>query len=151
MTTAAIRWLPALLSLVVGVSCADLATPSQPIGVERGEVTTTSGVKYEDRFLGTGPSAVAGDEVMFEYTLWLENGTKVDSTSDRGYPVKVVLGKAPIKGWNDGLPGIQTQGERRIIVPPELGYGAAGLPGLIPPNATLIFHVHVLAITHSEP
>jgi len=150
MKSAAIRMLPVLAAVVLGCSCADLSTPSKPIGVQRGEVTTTSGVKYEDTFLGSGPAAVSGDEVMFEYTVWLENGTKVDSTSDRGYPVKVILGKASLKGWNDGLLGVQAQGERRIIVPPELAYGAEGLPGMIPPNSTLTFQVHVLAITHPK-
>jgi hypothetical protein len=138
--------IPAFVCLALASSCTDLGVPSKPDTIDRGEVTTTSGVKYRDTFLGTGPAAVIGDEVMFEYTLWLENGTKVDSTADRGYPVTVVLGQAPLKGWNDGLIGVQPQGERHIIVPPELAYGAQGLPGMIPPDATLVFDVHVLKV-----
>lgn len=151
MSTAFVRTAAVLLCLDLVVSCADLTGPMTPNTVERGEVTTTSGVKYEDTFLGNGPAAVFGDKVIFEYTLWLEDGARIDSTADRGYPVEVVLGSAALKGWNDGLLGIQTQGDRRITVPPELAYGAQGLPGLIPPNATLIFEVHVLAVGNPKP
>jgi len=144
----ALRWL-ALAALALAAACGDIpVSPKDSVG--RGEVTTTSGVKYTDTFLGSGPAAVVGDEVMFEYTLWLEDGQRIDSTADRGYPVKVILGQAPLKGWNDGLLGIQLQGERRIVIPPALGYGAQGLPGMIPPNATLVFDVHVLRISHPQ-
>jgi FKBP-type peptidyl-prolyl cis-trans isomerase len=131
-------------------ACANLSVPADPNSVARGEVTTTSGVKYEDTFLGSGPAAVSGDEVLFDYTLWLQDGTRVDATTDRGSPVRVVLGSAPLKGWNDGLLGIQAQGERRVTVPPELGYGAEGVPGMIPPNSALIFEVHAIQVTHPK-
>jgi peptidylprolyl isomerase len=136
------------VAAVLCCACANLSVPAEPNGVDRGEVTTTSGVKYEDTFLGQGPAAMNGDEVLFDYTLWLEDGTRVDSTSDRGAPVKVVIGSAPIKGWNDGLLGIQAQGERRITVPSELGYGAEGVPGMIPPNSVLFFAVHAIEVRH---
>ena len=142
-----IRTMFVVCAVALASACAGLGS-SSPDTVERGEVTTTSGVKYVDGFLGSGPAAVIGDEVMFEYTVWLASGERVDSTADRGYPVNVVLGQAPLKGWNDGLLGIQLQGERRITIPPELAYGVHGLPGMIPPNATLVFDVHVLKITH---
>jgi FKBP-type peptidyl-prolyl cis-trans isomerase len=141
-----IRSLFAVCTVAVASGCSGLGS-STPATVERSEVSTTSGVKYVDTFVGSGPAAVIGDEVMFEYTLWLEDGKRVDSTADRGYPVRVVLGQAPLKGWNDGLLGIQLQGQRRITIPPELAYGAQGLPGMIPPNATLVFDVHVLQVS----
>ena len=137
-----------LLGLALGGSCA--SAPPTPAELARGEVTTTSGVKFEDTFLGSGPAAVAGDEVVFDYTAWLENGTRVDATEDRGAPVRVIVGSAPLKGWNDGLLGIQPQGNRRIIVPPELAYGAQGVPGLVPPNSTLIFDVHAIDVTRPQ-
>jgi len=140
-----IRSLFAACAVVLASACSGLGS-SAPDTVERGEVTTTSGVKYVATFLGSGPAAVIGDEVMFEYTLWLQDSKRIDSTADRGYPVRVVLGQAPLKGWNDGLLGIQMQGQRRITIPPELAYGAQGLPGMIPPNATLVFDVHVLQV-----
>ena len=142
-----IRPVFAVCVIALASACTELVSP-KPDTIERGEVTTTSGVKYVDTFLGNGPAAVIGDEVMFEYTLWLASGERIDSTADRGYPVKVVLGQAPLKGWNDGLLGIQLQGERHITIPPELAYGAHGLPGMIPPNATLVFDVHVLQVAH---
>ena len=150
MRSALVRTTLVLIFLALGGSCADLPISSTPKHVDRGEVTTTSGVRYEDTFLGIGPAATVGDEVMFEYTVWLESGVRVDSTADRGYPVKVVLGSAQLKGWNDGLLGIQTQGDRRLIVPPELAYGAEGLPGMIPPNSVLIFEVHALAVARPK-
>jgi FKBP-type peptidyl-prolyl cis-trans isomerase len=150
MRAAIVRAAALVLGLALGSACAGFNGASKPLGLERGEVTTTSGVKYEDTFLGTGPTAVVGDEVLFEYTCWLEDGTRVDSTADRGSAVRVVLGSAALKGWNDGLLGIQAQGERRIVIPPELAYGAEGLPGLIPPNSTLIFEVHVAQISHPK-
>ncbi len=140
----------AAVAAVLCGACADLSVPAEPNAVARGEVTTTSGVKYEDTFLGRGPAAVNGDEVLFDYTLWLEDGTRVDATTDRGAPVKVVIGSAPLKGWNDGLLGIQAQGERRITVPAELGYGAEGVPGMIPPNSALFFAVHAIQVTHPK-
>jgi FKBP-type peptidyl-prolyl cis-trans isomerase len=144
------RTLALLACAVLIVACTTPGPPADTLVTERGEITTTSGVKYEDTFIGIGPAAGIGDQVMFEYTLWLENGTRVDSTADRGYPVKAVLGEAQLKGWNDGLLGVQMQGERRITVPPELAYGAQGLPGMIPPNATLIFDVHVIEVTRPK-
>jgi FKBP-type peptidyl-prolyl cis-trans isomerase FkpA len=112
----------------------------------RSEVTTNSGVKFQDIRIGTGPAAAVGDEVTFEYTAWLESGEQIDSTDDRGTPAKAVIGSARLKGWNDGLLGIQAQGRRRLVLPPDQAYGAQGVTGLVPPNATLVFDVRALQI-----
>ena len=112
----------------------------------KSEVTTSSGVKFQDLHVGTGPAAAAGDEVTFEYTAWLESGEQIDSTEERGTPAKAVIGSARLRGWNDGLLGIQAQGRRRIVLPPDQAYGAQGVPGLVPPNSTLVFDVLALQI-----
>lgn len=128
-------------------SCAHIGLQRRPVAVHRGEISTTSGLRYEDLFHGEGPAARAGDEVTFEYTVWLEDGTRVDSTLDRGVAITVELGKAPLAAWNEGLVGIQPQGRRRLVVPPHLAYGSKGVEGMIPPDATLLIEVLVLEVT----
>ena len=107
-----------------------------------------------DHKIGTGATAVAGKDVFVHYTGWLfdeaapENkGRKFDSSRDRGQPFSFPLGAGHvIKGWDQGVVGMQVGGQRTLIIPPELGYGARGAGGVIPPNATLVFDVELLDV-----
>jgi len=110
-------------------------------------ITTASGLKYEDLTVGSGAEAIAGKTVSVHYTGWLENGTKFDSSLDRGEPFMFQLGAGEvIAGWDEGVAGMKVGGKRRLVIPSDLGYGARGAGGVIPPNATLIFEVELLAI-----
>jgi peptidylprolyl isomerase len=129
-------------------SCAQLGLQSRPVPVHRETVSTTSGMKIDELFVGQGPVARTGDLVTFEYTVWLEDGTQVDSTSDRGVPMTVTLGSAPLKAWDEGLVGIQPKGRRRLLVPPALAYGESGVPGRVPPNASLRIEILALSVAH---
>jgi peptidylprolyl isomerase len=112
-----------------------------------GEVTTPSGLKYIDEVVGTGDSPRAGQNVTVHYTGTLENGTKFDSSVDRGQPFPFRIGTGSvIKGWDEGVMTMKVGGKRRLIIPAKLGYGAAGSPPTIPPNATLIFEVELLSV-----
>ncbi len=103
-------------------------------------------LKIEDLVVGTGAAAKKGDTVSVQYTGWLENGTKFDS-SVGGAPIEFVLGAGKvIAGWEQGLVGMKVGGKRRLTIPPSLGYGASGAGDTIPPNATLIFEVELVAI-----
>src|SRR6185312_8767510 len=105
-------------------------------------VTTDSGLKYEDVTVGEGAEAVAGKTVSVHYTGWLTDGQKFDSSKDRNDPFAFVLGGGMvIKGWDEGVQGMKVGGVRRLTIPPQLGYGARGAGGVIPPNATLVFEV----------
>ena len=114
--------------------------------VDHPELTTPKGVVYQDLILGLGAMAIDGREITIEYTVRLENGAQVDSTRNRGRPVSFQLGRAPVVGWNEGLEGMREGGRRRLIVPPWLAYGDEGVPGLIPPRATLTFEVELVAV-----
>lgn len=108
-------------------------------------VTTPSGLSYVDLVVGNGPQPTAGKPVKVHYTGWLENGTKFDSSVDRGEPFVFTVGAGEvIPGWDEGVMTMKVGGKRRLIVPSQLGYGAAGAGGVIPPNATLIFEVELL-------
>jgi FKBP-type peptidyl-prolyl cis-trans isomerase FkpA len=110
-------------------------------------VTTASGLQYEDTTVGDGSEAKAGDNVSVHYTGWLEDGTKFDSSKDRFQAFDFPLGAGRvIKGWDEGVAGMKVGGTRKLTIPSELGYGARGAGGVIPPNATLIFEVELLAI-----
>jgi FKBP-type peptidyl-prolyl cis-trans isomerase len=110
-------------------------------------VTTASGLKYIDLVAGPGPSPVAGKRVKVHYTGTLENGKKFDSSVDRGQPFEFVIGMGQvIKGWDEGVMTMKTGGKRKLIIPPNLGYGARGAGGVIPPNATLLFDVELLEV-----
>jgi peptidylprolyl isomerase len=108
-------------------------------------VTTRSGLKYEDAVVGTGAKPKTGQTVVVNYTGWLTNGTKFDSSFDRDKPFSFVLGRGEvIKGWDEGVASMRVGGKRKLTIPPELGYGQKGAGGVIPPNATLIFDVELL-------
>ena len=110
-------------------------------------MTTPSGLKYEDLQEGTGEAAKPGDTVEVHYTGWLKEGTKFDSSKDRGRPFSFRLGAGQvIKGWDEGVAGMKVGGKRKLIIPPDLGYGARGAGGVIPPNAELTFEVELLGI-----
>jgi FKBP-type peptidyl-prolyl cis-trans isomerase len=121
--------------------------PFQEAGAEGKEVTTTSGLQYVDLAVGTGATAEAGHTVTVHYTGWLENGTKFDSSVDRGQPFSFPLGTGRvIKGWDEGVKGMKVGGKRKLTIPAKLGYGAQGTGGVIPPHATLIFDVELLGL-----
>ena len=108
---------------------------------------TDSGLKIEDIEVGSGVEAVAGKTVTVHYTGWLEEGDKFDSSLDRNAPFRFPLGAGRvIRGWDEGVAGMQVGGKRRLTIPPQLGYGAAGAGGVIPPDATLIFDVELLGV-----
>ncbi|MBJ6726939.1 FKBP-type peptidyl-prolyl cis-trans isomerase [Geomesophilobacter sediminis] len=116
-----------------------------PVTAAGSEVKTPSGLAYVDLVQGKGASPVAGKVVTVHYTGWLVNGTKFDSSVDRGEPFKFTIGAGQvIPGWDEGVMGMKVGGKRKLIIPPQLGYGAAGAGGVIPPNATLIFEVELL-------
>ena len=113
--------------------------------------TTPSGLQYEDSTVGEGAVAKAGQRVTVHYTGWLYNdgtqGAKFDSSKDRNDPFVFHLGAGMvIRGWDEGVAGMQVGGKRTLIIPAALGYGARGAGGVIPPNATLKFDVELLAV-----
>jgi FKBP-type peptidyl-prolyl cis-trans isomerase len=101
----------------------------------------------EDLSVGEGAEAVAGKHVTVHYTGWLSNGTKFDSSLDRNDPFDFPLGRGHvIRGWDEGVAGMKVGGKRKLTIPPEMGYGARGAGGVIPPNATLVFEVELLGV-----
>ena len=111
--------------------------------------TTASGLQYEDTVTGTGAEAAPGRNVTVHYTGWLyqdgQQGAKFDSSRDRNDPFEFSLGAGMvIRGWDEGVAGMKIGGQRTLIIPPALGYGARGAGGVIPPNATLKFDVELL-------
>jgi len=114
---------------------------------EKKVITSKSGLKYEDLKVGTGEEAKSGTTVEVHYTGWLKDGKKFDSSLDRKQPFSFKLGAGTvIKGWDEGVAGMKVGGKRTLTIPPELGYGARGAPGAIPPNSTLIFDVELLQV-----
>jgi FKBP-type peptidyl-prolyl cis-trans isomerase FkpA len=109
------------------------------------------GLKYTDTTVGTGAEAIPGHKVSVHYTGWLyeneKQGKKFDSSLDRGQPFDFTLGAHQvIRGWDEGVAGMKVGGKRTLIIPPDLGYGARGAGGVIPPNATLLFDVELLEV-----
>jgi len=108
---------------------------------------TTTGLQIEKLAEGTGASPKTGDKVTVHYTGWLTNGTKFDSSVDRGQPFVFTIGRGQvIGGWDQGVATMKVGDKVRLTIPPELGYGARGAGGAIPPNATLIFEVELLGV-----
>ncbi len=113
--------------------------------------TTSTGLQYIDTVVGSGEEAKAGQQVTVHYTGWLYNdgvkGAKFDSSKDRNDPFEFGLGGGQvIKGWDEGVQGMKVGGARTLVIPPQLGYGARGAGGVIPPNATLMFDVELLGV-----
>lgn len=109
--------------------------------------TTSSGLVIEEIVLGEGDEAQAGRAVRVHYTGWLTDGMKFDSSVDRNEPFEFPLGRGyVIQGWDEGVAGMRVGGRRKLTIPPDLGYGPRGAGGVIPPNATLVFEVDLLAV-----
>jgi peptidylprolyl isomerase len=150
--------LPLVLLALVGTGCnEDDPGPLDPteltfaseLNVDLAQMTrTSSGLYYRDEVPGTGSVVEIGDRVTVHYTGWLHTGAKFDSSVDRQQPFTVPnIGNANlIAGWNEGLPGMRVGGRRLLVIPSQLAYGASG-QGVIPPHATLVFRVDMLAAT----
>lgn len=111
------------------------------------EKITDSGLKYDDIIEGDGDTAETGHMVTVHYTGWLTDGNKFDSSKDRNDPFKFKLGAGNvIRGWDEGVAGMKIGGTRKLTIPANLGYGAQGAGGVIPPNATLVFEVELLGL-----
>ena len=128
------------------VASAPPTTTAKNVEASDKYVTTASGLKYLDMVEGTGAVAQPGKTVTVHYIGTLEDGTKFDSSRDRGQPFKFPLGGGRvIKGWDEGVAFMKVGGRRQLVIPPDLGYGSRGV-GPIPPNATLIFDVELLGV-----
>ena len=142
------RWALVVVALAgFGLALADLL-PARARDAKGKVVTTKSGLKYQDLKAGKGAVARSGDTVTVHYTGWLKNGKKFDSSKDRDRPFTFKLGAGKvIKGWDEGVAGMKVGGKRKLIIPPELGYGNRDVGcGLIPANSTLIFEVELLKV-----
>jgi len=145
-----------VVGLLIYIGVSSINKGSEPEVSEQAESMskkTGSGVNdvmelvKEDIKVGEGDEAVAGKSVTVHYTGTLENGTKFDSSKDRGEPFKFSLGTGEvIKGWDNGVAGMKVGGVRKLTIPPELGYGERGAGAVIPPNAVLIFEVELLGV-----
>ena len=140
-----------LATLVLGVvflfatACGQTAAPST--AANKSEVTMANGLKYTDDQVGTGAEATTGKTAVVHYTGWLTDGTKFDSSRDRGQPFSFPLGAGRvIRGWDEGVVGMKVGGKRTLTIPPDLGYGPRGSPPVIPPNATLKFEVELVEV-----
>jgi FKBP-type peptidyl-prolyl cis-trans isomerase len=110
-------------------------------------MTLPGGLKYQDLTVGTGAEATPGRRITVHYTGWLTDGTKFDSSVDRGQPYTLTLGAGEvIQGWDQGIVGMKVGGKRRLEIPPQLAYGERGFPPVIPPNSTLIFEVELVDV-----
>jgi FKBP-type peptidyl-prolyl cis-trans isomerase len=141
-----------VLAVAVAVVGCHRGGPSKGFSASLGVDTTrmtkaSSGLWYTDLTPGQGDSAVPGRTVTVHYTGWLPDGTKFDSSRDRGEPFAFTLGAGQvISGWDEGVKGMKVGGRRKLVLPPPLAYGDVGAPPAIPPNATLVFDVEVLKV-----
>jgi FKBP-type peptidyl-prolyl cis-trans isomerase FkpA len=134
-----------LVTLTGTVSAADVKPMDKSPGAK--QMTTESGLKYEDVMVGNGREAALGDTATVHYTGWLVDGKKFDSSHDRNEPFSFRVGSGQvIKGWDEGVTGMKVGGKRKLTIPPQLGYGTRGAGGVIPPNATLIFDVELVSL-----
>jgi FKBP-type peptidyl-prolyl cis-trans isomerase FkpA len=144
----------ALLLAGCGSPAAPTAAPAAaskpadaPAGGPAFPVAAVTQLKMEDLKVGTGAEAVDGKKVSVQYTGWLTDGKKFDSSYDRNQPFTFTLGEGQvIKGWDQGVKGMKVGGKRRLIIPADLGYGSQGAGGAIPPGATLVFDVELQAV-----
>jgi FKBP-type peptidyl-prolyl cis-trans isomerase len=134
-------------SAATAVASPSAGTSATAASAASNVVTTSSGLKYEVLREGNGPVAKAGQTVSVHYTGWLTDGTKFDSSVDRGQPFSFALGAGQvIKGWDEGVAGMKVGEKRKLTIPSDLGYGQRGAGNVIPPNATLVFDVELLGI-----
>jgi peptidylprolyl isomerase len=135
----------------LGGLCAAVAPTAAMAQAEGATMTTPSGLKITDTKVGTGATPKPGQICVMHYTGWLyeggAKGKKFDSSVDRGQPFEFPIGRRQvIPGWDEGVATMKVGGKRTLIIPPELGYGARGAGGVIPPNATLLFDIELLSI-----
>jgi peptidylprolyl isomerase len=141
----------AAFALIAGLSGIIAAGSFNPAAAQAKAMTTPSGLQISDSVVGTGASPKTGQICSMHYTGWLYvngvKGKKFDSSVDRGTPFEFPIGTGRvIKGWDEGVATMKVGGKRTLIIPPALGYGASGAGGVIPPNATLVFDVELLAV-----
>jgi FKBP-type peptidyl-prolyl cis-trans isomerase len=141
-------FLPLLLLTLLFSGCArEAAKAPQSKEGQVASVADVKELKIEDVVVGNGVEAVSGKTVVVHYTGWLTDGTKFDSSKDRGTPFDFALGASQvIKGWDQGVVGMKVGGTRKLTIPSEMGYGSRGAGGVIPPNATLVFEVELLEV-----
>ncbi|HVM63141.1 MAG TPA: FKBP-type peptidyl-prolyl cis-trans isomerase [Verrucomicrobiae bacterium] len=138
--------------VVLALGCSQSEAPKQDQSSGASQpaapaVAPVTDLKIEDTKVGTGDTAATGKSVTVHYTGWLTNGTKFDSSKDRGQPFTFQLGAGQvIRGWDQGVVGMKVGGVRRLTIPPSLAYGESGAGGVIPPNATLVFEVELLGV-----
>ena len=145
------RWLlllTFLVTLVLACGESDSSNSTSEVSMDSNStVTTPSGLQYKDLVLGTGTAASEGATAVVHYTGWLLDGTKFDSSLDRGVPFEFVIGQGRvIKGWEEGVVTMNVGGKRELIIPPNLAYGDQGAGGVIPPGATLKFEVELIEL-----
>ena len=130
-----------LISIIMGL----LSGTALSVAEKEESIETSSGLQYLDLVKGAGREAHVGETASVHYTGWLKDGSKFDSSLDRGQPFQFRLGAGRvIKGWDEGVVGMNIGSKRKLIIPPHLGYGKRGAGRVIPPNATLIFEVELL-------
>jgi len=136
--------------VILGVACSQPAAtiPKAEVQMASDDTTTTeSGLQYKDLVVGEGEAAYAGATAIVHYTGWLLDGTKFDSSVDRGTPFEFLLGRGQvIQGWDEGVGTMKVGGKRELIIPADLGYGDRGAGNVIPPGATLKFEVELLGL-----
>ena len=135
------------IAIIVVLALAAAAVAYLIVNRSSGEVKTASGLRYTDLVVGTGATPQRGQTVTVHYTGTLENGTKFDSSVDKGVPYTFHIGRGEvIKGWDEALMTMKVGGKRHLVIPPSLGYGPNGNPPKIPGNSTLIFDVELLDV-----
>jgi peptidylprolyl isomerase len=145
------RKLPLLAAVIISALGFLFVAPSGALAQKGKTMTTASGLQIIDTVVGTGASPKPGQTCVMHYTGWLyengQKGKKFDSSLDRNEPFEFPIGQHKvIAGWDEGVASMKVGGKRTLIIPPALGYGARGAGGVIPPNATLMFDVELLAV-----